>query len=192
MRWLLVCGVLLGQAGTALAGEWQVDRQAKGNRVGFESTVAAFSFRGETDRLDGYAYWKGPDQFAPGNQVHFEVELDGLDTGIGKRDRDLREVLATARWPKAVFAGEVVRHEPVDSTVTAYRVTARGKMSLHGVDRELEVTGILVVEPGQWRVTAAFPLRLSDYAIQAPNLVAFVKVNDEIAIDVSLVMKRAQ
>ncbi|MFA6110004.1 MAG: YceI family protein, partial [Candidatus Latescibacterota bacterium] len=135
MRWMLVVLALAGYAGSAGAGEWQVDRQARDNQVRFVSTVAGFSFAGKTDRIDGYAWWPGAELFAGESRLLFEVELDGLDTGIGKRDRDMRKVLATDRWPKAVFKGQILRYEPVDSTVTAYRVTVKGRCSLHGVER---------------------------------------------------------
>lgn len=192
MRWMLVVAALAGCAGSAGAGEWQVDRLARDNQVRFVSTVAGFSFAGKTDRIDGYAWWPGTELFAGESQLLFEVELDGLDTGIGKRDRDMRKVLATDRWPKASFKGQILRHEPVDSTVTAYRVTVKGRLSLHGVERELEVPGTVVVEPGRSRVASAFRIRLADYGIEAPSLAAFVKVNQEIDVTVSFAMKHVQ
>lgn len=192
MRWLLAVLALVGYARGAGAGEWQVDRQARDNQVRFESTVAGFSFAGVTDRIDGYVYWSGAELLAGESQLLFEVELNGLDTGIGKRDRDMRLILATDRWPKAVFKGQILRHEPVDSTVTAYRVTAQGRLSLHGVERELEVPGTVVVESDRSRVAAAFSIHLSDYGIEAPSLAAVVKVNQEIDVTVAFAMKHVQ
>ena len=60
------------------------------------------------------------------DQLHFEVDLASFDTGIGKRDRDMRQVLDTEQWPKAVYKGEIAEHTAVDSTVVAYRGQNQG------------------------------------------------------------------
>jgi polyisoprenoid-binding protein YceI len=174
------------------ADEWHVDKEAGTNQVKFTSKVVGFTFGGETDRIDGYLYWEGDELFEKNDQLRFEVDLNSLDTGIGKRDRDMRKVLETDKWPKAIFEGEVSFHEPVDSTVTAYRVKVKGRMSLHGVEREMEVPGTMHFEEGGCRVLSRFALQLADFDIEAPSLAAFVKVSQEIAIAVSFSMKRAQ
>jgi polyisoprenoid-binding protein YceI len=192
MNRLLLLAALLCQAVAGYAGEWQVDTKAKENQVEFTSAVAGFSFSGTTGQIDGFIYWEGEELFAPNNQLLFEVELNSLDTGIGKRDRDLRKVLETDKWPKAVFTGRIVHHEPVDSTVAAYRVRARGTMSLHGVDREMELPGTLVVAEGSSKVTSDFTLKLADFEIEAPSLAAFIKVSQEIALKVSFYMNHVR
>ena len=47
----------------------------------------------------------------------------------------------------------------------------------------------MVVEEGRSRIEAAFTLKLADYEIEAPSLAAFVKVSQEIALEVSVYMK---
>ena len=98
--------------------------------------MAAFSFSGATDQIDGFIYWEGDSLSVEKSQLHFEVDLAGFDSGIGKRDRDMREVLGTDKWPKAVYKGEITELAAVDSTVTAFRVETRGTLSLHGVERQ--------------------------------------------------------
>lgn len=192
MRKLLVFAALLCQAAVVYAGEWQVDKKVAGNQVEFTSEVAGFSFTGTTDKIDGFIYWEGEQLFAEKDTLQFEVELNSLDTGIGKRDRDMRKVLETDRWPKAVFKGEIVHHAPIDSTVTAYRVRARGRLSLHGVEREIEAPGTVIVEEGRSRIISRFTLELEDFAIEAPSLAAFIKVSQEIVIAVSITMKHVR
>ena len=187
MRWLLpllIC-LPLGVRG----GEWQVDKKTRDNQVKFTSRVTAFTFSGVTDQIDGFIYWEGDSLFAQKPRFHFEVNLAGFDTGIGKRDRDMREVLDTEKWPRAVYKGEIAGHAAVDSTVAAYRVETRGTLSLHGIDRSIGVPGTLVVEEGRSRIEAAFTLKLADYEIEAPSLAAFVKVSQEIALEVLVYLK---
>ncbi len=181
---LLLCSPL-----AVHGGEWHVDKKAAGNQVAFTSKVVALTFTGTTDKIDGFVYWDGDSLFAPQGQLHFEVDLASFDTGIGKRDRDMRQVLDTDKWPKAVYQGQIAQHTAVDSTVAAYRVKTKGILSLHGVDRPLEVPGTVVVAEGRSNIEAAFTIKLADYNIEAPSLAAFVKVSQEIAIEVSFYLK---
>ena len=169
-------------------GEWHVDRKADGNQVKYISTVAVFSFSGATDEIDGFIYWEGDSLSVEKSQLHFEVDLASFDSGIGKRDRDMREVLDTDRWPKAVYKGEITELAVVDSSVTAFRVETRGTLSLHGAEGEIGVPGLVVVEGDRSRVEAAFSLKLADYGIEAPSLAAFVKVSQRIQLEISVVL----
>ncbi len=190
MRWiipLLLCAPL-----AVHGGEWHVDKKAAGNRVEFTSKVVAFTFGGTTAKIDGFVYWEGDSLFAAKDKLHFEVDLASFDTGIGKRDRDMRRVLGTDQWPKAVYKGAIAEHTAVDSTVVAYRVKTKGILSLHGVERAVEVPGTVVVEEGRSKIEAAFTIKLTDYNIEAPSLAAFVKVSEEIAVEVSCYLKHIQ
>ena len=148
--------------------------------------MASFSFSGVTDEIDGFIYWEGDSLSVESSQLHFEVNLADFDSGIGKRDRDMREVLDTDRWPKAVYRGKITELAAVDSSVTAFRVETRGTLSLHGVEREIGVPGLIVMQEERFRVEAAFSLKLADYGIEAPSLAAFVKVSQEIDLEVSV------
>ena len=189
-RWLIP--LLIGAPLVVHGGEWHVDTKAEGNQVAFTSKVVALTFTGTTDKIDGFIYWEGDSLFAAKDQLHFEVELASFDTGIGKRDRDMRQVLDTDQWPKAVYKGAIAEHAAVDSTGVAYRVKTKGILSLHGVDRALEVPGTVVVEAGRSKVEATFTLKLADYHIEAPSLAAFIKVSEEIAVEVSFYLKHVR
>lgn len=177
---LLLCSALAGTA-----AEWHVDTEAEENLVEFTSSVVTLTFTGTTDRIDGFLYWEGDSLFAEKAQLRFEVELNSLDTGIGKRDRDLRDVLQTKKWPKAIYAARITGHAP-DSTGTAYDVQTKGTFQLHGVSREIEVPGRLVMGDSTATVQAEFRLLLNDYDIEAPGLAAFIKVSEEIDVSVNV------
>ena len=190
MRWLIPFIICLPLA--AQGGEWHVDKKAEDNQVKFTSEVVTFTFAGTTDKIDGFVYWEGEELFAEKNQLHFEVDLATLDTGIGKRDRDMRQVLGTDKWPKAVYKGEIVEHAAMDTTVVAYSVKTKGTLSLHGVERQVEIPGTVIVEEGRSKIEAAFTLELADYDIEAPSIVAFVKVNQEIVVEASFYLGHVQ
>ena len=103
MRGFLVLLICLPAA--VEGGEWHVDRKAEGNEVKYTSTVAAFSFTGETGQIDGFIYWEGDSLSVENSQLHFEVNLASFDSGIGKRDRDMREVLDMTSGPRRCTRG---------------------------------------------------------------------------------------
>ena len=48
--------------------------------------------------------------------------------------------------------------------------------------------GLVVVQGERSKVEAAFSLKLADYGIEAPALAAFVKVSQEIDLEVSVIL----
>ncbi|MFH1568078.1 MAG: YceI family protein [Gemmatimonadota bacterium] len=178
-----LAAVALVWALPAAAAQWNVDRAA-GNEVQFTSEVMSFTFSGANHDIDGYLYWEGDGLFEGAGQVYLEVDLRTLDTGIGKRDRDLREVLETKKWPRATYKAAVTAVEP-DTGGTGYRVQTRGTFTIHGVEREMEIDGHLTPQSdGALAVESRLTVRLADHRIEAPSLAAFVKVSDAVAVTV--------
>lgn len=166
----------------AHAGEWHVDTSHEGNQVQFTSEVVSLRFDGVSQQIDGFIYWEGDALFAQNGQFRFEVDMASFDTGIGKRDRDLRAVLNTKKWPKASFTGTLSPPAPDTSAAHSYVALARGTFSLHGVERPVEVPAHVVLDGAHAEIDARFALRLLDYQIEAPSLAAFIKVSEEVDV----------
>jgi len=164
---------------TLFADDWQVDKSAD-NEVKFLSSTTLLDFEGTTDNIDGYIYWEGFKFFEKNNELYFEVQLATFNTGIGKRDRDMREdVLETGKFPVASFSGSF---EEVKRTGNTFNVVVRGEMSLHGHSKEMDITAVIELKEGIMNVSSNFSIFLDDFNIEAPNLLAFIKVADEIKI----------
>ncbi len=178
--------------GLTFADEWHVDTEAE-NLVKFTSEVLALKFSGKTNDIDGFVYWEGEEIFYQNNQMHFEVDLNTLETGIGKRDRDMREVLETQKWQYATFDGGVKNPVKIDSSLNAYKLTVTGKMFIHGVERDVEAPGIVTIEnDGKMHAICDFSISLLDFNIKAPTLAAFIKVNDNINLHLDFYLKKAE
>ena len=155
--------------------------------------MVTFSFEGTTDKVDGYIYWEGPGLFEGKPQVFFQVEVNGFDTGVGKRDHDLRDVLATKKHPFTSYKGIITSHVAITDSqgvVTGHRVATRGTLALHGVERSVEIPGLIRLADSSATLHAEFSLQLADHDIEAPSLVAFVKVSEQIDIAVDLSLHR--
>ena len=184
--WILACST------ASWAAEWHVDRTSA-NNVTFTSEVVSFSFEGTTDKVDGYLYWEGPGLFEGKPQLFFQVVINGFDTGIGKRDSDLRETLAAKEHPFTTYKGTIVSHEAiVDSSgvLTGHQVQTQGKLSLHGIERSVKIPGVITLQDSSASLQATFDLRLADYDIEAPSIAAFIKVSERIDIAVDLSLQR--
>lgn len=148
--------------------------------VTFTSRVPLHTFTGTSDRLVGLVDLDS-------STVDFYVDLATLDTGIGKRDRDMRETLEVEAYPFAEFFGRLA--SPFDAADPAAQpVRVRGDFTLHGVTRPIEVEGTLQREDDGLRVRAAWTLRLDDYAIEPPSLL-IVKVDEVQAIEIDALLR---
>lgn len=180
--WLIVFSF-----GALFAGEWQVDKKAE-NSVVFHSSTTLLDFKGTTDNIDGYIFWEGDSLFSGKNEFYFEVDLRTFNTGNGKRDRDMREdVLHTKRTPFSSFGGQILSHIKKGNT---YILSVKGTLSLHGKNKEMEMPVTISFKEGKMVAEAKFSIFLKDYNIEAPSLMAFVKVAEEIKLNIKFKLKK--
>jgi polyisoprenoid-binding protein YceI len=76
------------------------------------------------------------------------------------------------KFPNATFVGAITNLSEVkfDKDGT-YNAKVKGKMNLHGVEKEIEVPGTLKVGGGKITVHADFMLACADYKISIPAIV---------------------
>jgi polyisoprenoid-binding protein YceI len=109
------------------------------------------------------------------------VDLRTLKTGIGLRDRHMRDNYLEASKPefeKAVI--EDIKIEKLDG-----KTTFNGTLVLHGERRPISGSATLERRDGGYNVQAEFPVRVSEYKITKPTYLG-VGVQDEIKIKVAM------
>ena len=162
--------------------EWHV-KKSENNLVKFTSSTALLDFDGITSDIDGYIFWEGSELFGKNNELYFEVNLNSVETGIGKRDRDMREdVLETDKWPKASYMGNISKFVKIESDSNQYLVLVMGKMFIHGHEKEIEIEANINIDDEGMNVSVYYSVFLKDYEIEAPSLLAFIKVAEEIKL----------
>lgn len=134
----------------------------------FTSEVPLHTFTGTSEKLTGLINLED-------GSIDFYIDLTTFDTGIGKRDKDMRKTLETDKFPFAEFLGTLVTEFDADSDAEQ-PVTARGNFKIHDVTREIEVTGTLQKVPEGLKLNAAWEINLEDYDIVPPRLL-IVKVD---------------
>lgn len=146
----------------------------------FHSEVPLHSFTGSSDFLTGLINLED-------GTVDFYLDLTTLDTGIQKRDRDMKETLETGKFPFAEFFGSLSTDFNPDDT-SEQPVKVKGDFKIHGVSREVTIDGTLQMKPEGLMVTANWVLELEDYDIVPPSLL-FVKVDQEQKIEIEALLK---
>lgn len=156
------------------ASEFHVDKK-KTNVVKFISDAPVEDFEGVTNTIDGYLFFEGDDLIKDSN-LHFEVDLRKVDTGIGLRNRHMREnYLHTDKYPYAVYEGKIIKANPGNNN--KFDVEVDGKMSIHGVSKPLKLKGVLTRKGKTIHIKSSFEIKLTDYNIEVPKFM-FLKISE--------------
>lgn len=80
--------------------------------------------------------------------------------------------MESEKFPKASFEGKVTDLKSVDFTKSGkYPVKVAGKLTIHGVIREIEASGNITVDKDKLVGESAFPLNPEDFGIKIPSVV---------------------
>jgi polyisoprenoid-binding protein YceI len=141
-------------------------------RVSFLSKAPMNEFTGTSAQLNGLIDLEK-------NLLDFYVDLNTLQTGIGLRDRHMRDnYLETKKYPFAEFTGKM-ESIPSLSIGESKPVVAKGVFKIHGVQKEISVKGtIKLVSANELLLDASFPILLGDYKIEIPSVV-FYELGEE-------------
>jgi polyisoprenoid-binding protein YceI len=97
--------------------------------------------------------------------------------------------MESAKYPKAEFKGRITNANEVQWTKDgSYPVKVLGNMTMHGVTREVSIPATIVVAGGKAAAQAKFPLRLADYKIEIPSMVAS-KISESVTVSVNVPMQ---
>lgn len=145
----------------------------------FYSKVPLHTFSGTSNTLTGLINLDD-------STVDFFLDLETLDTGNGKRDKDMKLTLDTKNYPYGEFFGKLTSefdpNNPVDQ-----EVVVEGMFKIHGKEKEVTVTGTLKPDGETLHLKASWILRLEDYEIVPPKLL-FIKVDQEQEIEINAIL----
>ena len=187
---LTLVGIFFGT--TVLSGQQAYQVALESDRlVRFTSSTAIDEFEGTTERVDGLVLLNTEELTdrtgGVESEIYFEVDLASLDTGIGMRDRQMRDsYLEVDRYPYAAFGGTI--EQVVSLPGGMFQVTTQGILGIHGVEQERVLTCNLATVNEGYRVNCAFSVFLSDHDIEIPKLM-FLKLNNEIRMELNFTLE---
>ena len=105
--------------------------------------------------------------------LQFAVLMKGFEFKKALMQEHFNEnYVESSKYPKADFKGVVVNNSEVSySKPGTYPTKIKGKLTMHGITKDVETTGLISVEPTQLKATSTFNVQLSDYGIKLPALV---------------------
>lgn len=151
--------------------------------VEFTSSVPLHTFTGTSSQLKGLIDFDE-------NLVDFYIDLQTLDTGNGRRDRDMYSTLNVEDHPFAEFTGKLTSDFDQDSDSTQ-KVTVEGEFTVHGVTREISVDGELMLNGDVLKLNAGWVINITDYNIEPPGIL-FYKVDEEMDIKIIAELQKTE
>ncbi|SDZ52246.1 MULTISPECIES: YceI family protein [Rhodonellum] len=152
-------------------------------RAEFLSKAALNEFTGVSDDLNGLLDFEK-------NSFDFFIDLNTLKTGIGLRDRHMREnYLETKKYPFAEFTGKINEQVKLEKGQSKL-LNATGTFKIHGKEKNMVVPGkITWISDSEIQLEATFKILLSDYNIAIPSVI-FYELSEEQTISIKANLKK--
>jgi YceI-like domain len=102
------------------------------------------------------------------------------------REHFNEKYMETERYPKSTFLGKLTGF-----SITAtgeQKVKAIGKLTLHGVTRDVIIPGVADVANGKVTMKSKFILKLKDYNVEIPTIV-WKNIAEEIELKIDFIYK---
>ncbi len=117
--------------------------------------------------------------------VQFSVPMKGFEFPKALMQEHFNEnYVESDKYPKAEFKGSIANNNEINyKKEGSYKAKVKGKMTLHGVTRDVEASGTIKVAGNQVFLNSVFNLQLSDYKIAIPGTVKD-KISNSIRITV--------
>jgi polyisoprenoid-binding protein YceI len=132
--------------------------------------------RGDIDRLQEVG------------SVSLVIDTRSYNSNIGLRDQDVQEYyLEVRQYPVIRFDSiGLQKIERSQSPEDLWQITVRGRLELHGVQREVIVPLRLLYQTNKTMAQGNFRLVLEDFNIRVPTLL-FLKAGNQVGVDFRIV-----
>ena len=121
--------------------------------------------------------------------IQFSVQMKGFEFEKALMQEHFNDnYVESGKYPKAEFKGTVTNNSEINySKPGTYTAKVKGKMTIHGVTKDVETTGTIKVGGGNLEAHSAFNIKLSDYKIKIPSAVKNKLSNNiKITVDTTL------
>lgn len=120
-------------------------------------------------------------------QIEFSVLMKAFEFEKALMQEHFNEnYVESDKFPKATFKGNIENFDKINWTTDGtYPVKVTGKMTIHGVTKDITVPGTFEIKGGKINGKSTFNILIKEYDIAIPNLVK-EKVSESVSIDVDL------
>jgi polyisoprenoid-binding protein YceI len=117
--------------------------------------------------------------------MQFAIQMKGFEFEKQLMQQHFNEnYVESDKYPKAEFKGSISNNSTINySKDGSYPAKVKGKLTIHGVTKDVETTGTLKINGGKIDANSTFNVLISDYNIKIPAVVKD-KVSNTIKITV--------
>jgi polyisoprenoid-binding protein YceI len=102
------------------------------------------------------------------------------------REHFNEKYLETERYPVSTFSGKLQGYTPSGPAIQ--QVTAKGKLTIHGVVRPVEIPGQIEKQGDKLVMKSVFTVRLADYNVQIPKLM-WQNIAEQVEVTIQVTYK---
>src|SRR6186997_2937426 len=104
--------------------------------------------------------------------LQFAVLMKGFEFKKALMQEDFnRDYIESSKFPKSEFKGQITNNTAVNYTVNGkYNAEVKGKLSLHGVTKDISANGTITVKDGKVSLNSVFTILIADYNISVPKM----------------------
>ncbi|TME23851.1 MAG: YceI family protein, partial [Chloroflexi bacterium] len=185
---------------SANAGTWQI---ATGSVVGyrvkeqFVGQTSSHEAVARTSEVTGQVTIAQTGSSYQMTSAKITVQLSGLASvdsvagyNVTNRDRIVQRSLDVSSFPTAVFEAQSVALPAGAETGQTVTVSAPGKLTIHGVTKDVTATLQLRVTGGTAQIAGSIATNMTDYGISPPS-VGFTTVQPAVTLEFQLSLTQA-
>lgn len=96
--------------------------------------------------------------------------------------------MESSKYPDATFKGSITNFSDVNLNKDgAYQAKVKGKMKIHGVEKDMEVSGTITIGDGALKISSEFTVKCTDFNIKIEAAkVANISNDIKITVDATL------
>lgn len=152
------------------------------SRATFYAHATGHDFSGTTADVRGHVRFDPRD---PSTRVSGEVRVGAswIDTGIGKRNRDMLRLLEVEAHPDIVFRLEKIAPEGGGDGLLPPKAALHGELEVRGVRRPLVVPVSVEPAEGAFVVRGEFPADVRDFGIEPPRAMLIIRMQPLVRVE---------
>ena len=104
--------------------------------------------------------------------LQFAVLMKGFEFKKALMQEDFnRDFVESNKFPKSEFKGQISNYAAINFAVNGkYNAEVKGKLSLHGVTKDISANGTVTIKDGKVSLNSVFTIFIADYNITVPRI----------------------
>jgi len=191
MKRLISTTILVAIATIAINA--QVKYRASYTKVAVEgtSTLHDWDMSSETANCDISFNFDGSNNITGLTSLLFTVDAESLKSHHSGMDKNAYKALNTDKLPQISFASNYANVRA--NGANSYVISAKGKLTISGVSKDVWLAGVTTVNPADLSVQASgsLKIKMSEYNVAPPSFMfGAMKTGDEVTVKFNVTLKK--